>query len=96
MKKNWKKGSENYEEMKEDVVNAFIEVLPEYVDEFSDFADRVFDLEKMVGDRLAALPPEDFEQMLHPVFQEDEWMITCLGGVLGVIVGTLQGMALGA
>jgi uncharacterized membrane protein YheB (UPF0754 family) len=51
---------------------------------------------KPPGDRLAALPPDRFEGMLHPVFEEDEWMIMVLGAVLGVVVGTIQSYALGA
>ena len=42
----------------------------------------------------STLPSKEFEGMLRPAFQEDEWMIMVLGGVLGVVVGTLQALAL--
>ena len=40
--------------------------------------------------RLAALPPKDFEGVLHPVFQEDEIKLIAVGGLLGMGVGFLQ------
>lgn len=53
-------------------------------------------LEDLLRDKMAELPPEDFEGLLHPVFQQDEWKLVLMGGVLGVIVGFLQWYALGA
>ena len=31
------------------------------------------------------MPPDEFENLLHPVFQEDEWILILLGGVLGAL-----------
>ncbi len=45
---------------------------------------------------MEALPPEEFEGLLHPVFQEDEWKLVLMGGVLGVIIGFAQIQILGA
>jgi len=39
---------------------------------------------------LKGMPPDEFENLLHPVFQEDEWILILLGGILGMIVGTAQ------
>jgi len=41
-------------------------------------------------DTMTSMPSTDFENLLHPVFQEDEWILVLLGGVLGVIVGIGQ------
>jgi uncharacterized membrane protein YheB (UPF0754 family) len=38
----------------------------------------------------AQLPPEQFEGVLHPAFEEDEIQLIILGGLLGMIVGALQ------
>ncbi|KAJ1623961.1 hypothetical protein T492DRAFT_1051466, partial [Pavlovales sp. CCMP2436] len=32
----------------------------------------------------------EFEQVLHPIFQEDELTLVVVGGVLGLIVGYAQ------
>ena len=39
---------------------------------------------------MGSLPPADFEGLLHPVFQEDEFKLIILGGILGVLVGFAQ------
>jgi len=39
---------------------------------------------------MQGMPPEKFEDLLHPVFKEDEWILILLGGVLGAVVGMAQ------
>merc|ERR1712176_1266020 len=82
--------------IKEEVLSETLAQLPNHTAEITAFMDKSFDLQNTLATRLAGLRPELFEGMLHPVFQEDEWMILLLGGVLGVLVGTLQAFALGS
>lgn len=39
---------------------------------------------------MQTMPPDEFENLLHPVFKEDEWILILLGGALGAIVGLAQ------
>eukprot|EP00934_Nitzschia_sp_Nitz4_P002733 Nitzschia sp. Nitz4//scaffold99_size76975//64349//65617//NITZ4_005585-RA/size76975-processed-gene-0.56-mRNA-1//1//CDS//3329560877//2723//frame0 len=48
------------------------------------------DIEKTLARRLKKLSPTEFEDLLHPVFQEDEITLIATGGVLGLITGALQ------
>jgi uncharacterized membrane protein YheB (UPF0754 family) len=48
------------------------------------------DIEKTLARRLKTLTPIEFEDLLHPVFQEDEITLIATGGVLGWIAGALQ------
>eukprot|EP00747_Dinoflagellata_sp_TGD_P023688 gnl/TRDRNA2_/TRDRNA2_130003_c1_seq1.p1 gnl/TRDRNA2_/TRDRNA2_130003_c1~~gnl/TRDRNA2_/TRDRNA2_130003_c1_seq1.p1 ORF type:complete len:177 (+),score=34.58 gnl/TRDRNA2_/TRDRNA2_130003_c1_seq1:3-533(+) len=80
--------------LKEDVVNETLEELHNYSKEAEEYMDRTFDLVETIGPRLAALPPKEFEGMLRPVFQQDEWMILLLGAILGLAVGTMQAVVL--
>ena len=48
------------------------------------------DIEKTLARRLKTLSPKEFEDLLHPVFQEDEITLIATGGVLGMIAGGLQ------
>ena len=41
-------------------------------------------------DRLRALSPVEFEDLLHPVFKEDEIILIIVGGVLGATAGVVQ------
>jgi hypothetical protein len=36
------------------------------------------------------LTPAEFQNLLRPAFQEDEWILIVLGGVTGALAGWLQ------
>lgn len=48
------------------------------------------DIEDTLSDRLKLLSPIEFEDLLHPVFQEDEILLIAAGGVLGALAGLGQ------
>ena len=48
------------------------------------------DIENTLASRLKLLSPTDFEDLLHPVFQEDEITLIATGGVLGLVAGGMQ------
>eukprot|EP00429_Kryptoperidinium_foliaceum_P101239 CAMPEP_0176253318 /NCGR_PEP_ID=MMETSP0121_2-20121125/35954_1 /TAXON_ID=160619 /ORGANISM="Kryptoperidinium foliaceum, Strain CCMP 1326" /LENGTH=363 /DNA_ID=CAMNT_0017593091 /DNA_START=263 /DNA_END=1354 /DNA_ORIENTATION=+ len=82
--------------VKESAVRLTMEEIHRHASEIETFMDRAFDLPDTMAYRLARLQPRVFEGMLHPVFEEDEWMVLLLGGVLGVVVGLCQAAALGS
>jgi len=47
-------------------------------------------LKRWMTERIKALPPEEFVELLRPAFEEDEWMLILLGAVLGAVAGWLQ------
>ena len=54
------------------------------------FLESRMQLKRTIVGKLEALPPSEFEQMLHPVFQEDEFLLILIGAGLGAAVGALQ------
>jgi hypothetical protein len=48
------------------------------------------EIDTTLASRLKVLSPTDFEDLLHPIFQEDEIILIATGGVLGLIAGALQ------
>lgn len=40
--------------------------------------------------RMAQLSPEEFQELLRPAFQEDEWILILMGGILGALAGFAQ------
>lgn len=58
--------------------------------------DRMADVELTNARRMAKMSSPEFERLLHPIFEEDEWILILLGGVLGAIVGLFQVAVLGA
>eukprot|EP00928_Gymnodinium_smaydae_P088496 TRINITY_DN72577_c0_g1_i1.p1 TRINITY_DN72577_c0_g1~~TRINITY_DN72577_c0_g1_i1.p1 ORF type:complete len:527 (-),score=105.84 TRINITY_DN72577_c0_g1_i1:70-1650(-) len=87
-------GSERWTNLKHDVMEGLLEELRSHAPSFLKYADQALHIEETIASRLANLPPDQFEGMLHPAFQEDEWMLILLGGVLGVVVGLFQAAVL--
>mmetsp|Transcript_62356 Transcript_62356/g.142843 ORF Transcript_62356/g.142843 Transcript_62356/m.142843 type:complete len:225 (+) Transcript_62356:1-675(+) len=56
----------------------------------SHYIGQITDIERKNKDALQRMPPDKFENLLHPIFKEDEWILILLGGVLGAIVGIAQ------
>jgi len=54
------------------------------------YIDETLDLEKTLVERLKVLSSAEFENLLHPVFQEDETTLILAGGVLGAAAGFAQ------
>lgn len=47
-------------------------------------------IEKMFRERMQAMSSEEFQALLRPAFEEDEWILITLGGVLGLLAGVAQ------
>jgi len=89
-------GAALYARIKEDICDRFLERLPPLLLSLESYTDRALDMEETIREKMAALPPEEFESLLHPVFAEDEWKLVLMGGVLGVVIGYAQIHILGA
>ena len=37
--------------------------------------------------QLSAQPPAEFQDLVRPIFHEDEWILVAIGGALGALVG---------
>lgn len=85
---------DNIDDLKTDVVNMSLEALPEHLAAVERYMDEVMKVQETLAWRLARLQPPDFERIIHPIFQEDEWLLFLVGGVLGIVVGLLQAFAL--
>mmetsp|Transcript_16537 Transcript_16537/g.31205 ORF Transcript_16537/g.31205 Transcript_16537/m.31205 type:complete len:502 (+) Transcript_16537:63-1568(+) len=86
-------GSHKLQALQEDIVGSSAERIAES-DDLQQSASRFLavatDVFRSNADRMQKMPPDDFESLLHPIFQEDEWILILLGGVLGAIVGFMQ------
>lgn len=54
------------------------------------YVNEQLDIRETLSRRLKKLSPTEFEDLLHPVFQEDEITLIATGGVLGLAAGGLQ------
>lgn len=90
------KGKTKIEATKRLVGDGLMRSLPQTMRHVERYFDSAMDLENLLRSKMEALSSEDFETLLHPVFQEDEWKLILMGGVLGVVVGMFQWYALGS
>lgn len=59
------------------------------------YTEEVMDLERLLRVKMAQLPVEQFEGVLHPIFQEDEIKLIVIGAMLGLLVGVFQVTVIG-
>lgn len=83
-------GSTKYQEMKRHVAQRIIERLPETLKHVEHYAADAMDLERTLANKMTELSLEEFEDLLHPAFQQDEWILITVGALLGFFVGELQ------
>ncbi len=89
----WTVGTRRYIDMKNLAVERIVENLPDAVRSVDAYAKEAMDIADTLTQRLTALPPPDFEGMLRPAFEEDEWILITVGAALGFLVGLGQVIA---
>jgi len=57
------------------------------------YSDGALDLEATLREKMRGLSGEEFEGVLHPVFQEDELTLILVGALLGLVAGFAQAAA---
>lgn len=57
---------------------------------FHGYIDKTLNLKQTLITRMNLLTPREFEQVLHPIFQEDELTLILAGAFLGLLAGGLQ------
>ncbi len=83
-------GSSRYQDMKRTVSDEIIKRLPETLRHVEKYAGEAMDLENLLASKMQTLTVEEFEGLLHPAFEQDEWILITVGAVLGFIVGEIQ------
>ncbi len=83
-------GSGKYQEMKRLVAQEIMKILPDTLKHVEGYAKDAMDLENMLASKMTELTIEEFEGLLHPAFQQDEWILIAVGAALGGLVGELQ------
>lgn len=87
---NYSIGEETYANIKDDITNHIVQKFPESLRQIEDYATTAMDLEVTLREKMKLLSSEQFENLLHPIFEEDEWKLVLMGGVLGLVIGLLQ------
>ena len=83
-------GNSKYEKMKALAAEMFVHALPSSIITMFDYADRSLQIGETLENKLKSLSKLDFEDVLHPIFKEDEHILILVGAVLGVVAGLIQ------
>ena len=83
-------GEEEFVKMRKDIEDSTLANVEDIFSSLYAYTDEALNLEEDIRTKMSGLPSADFEQVLHPVFQEDEIKLKILGGVLGIVIGFVQ------
>jgi uncharacterized membrane protein YheB (UPF0754 family) len=85
-------GSETWVDFRQGMCEEFRKKLPTLLEKIQDYMHEAMQLEGTLRSRLEQLPSEQFERLLHAVFEQDEIKLILVGAILGALVGFLQAM----
>lgn len=83
-------GGRRYQRMKQLVTVRVMERLPEAMAYVEGYATDAMDIRNTLMTKMQQLSPKQFERLLRPAFEQDEWILIATGAVLGFAVGELQ------
>ncbi len=83
-------GPKEYAKLKTDLTDRSIENTMVPVCDPAFNASRAQKIFQMFRERILELTPREFQNLLRPAFQEDEWILILLGGVTGFIAGLIH------
>lgn len=83
-------GATKFADFKEDVATKVVDKFPSIIDLSYEYTTNSLNLEETIAERMKNLSCTEFEGVLHPAFQEDEWILVLSGGFLGCFAGVLQ------
>jgi uncharacterized membrane protein YheB (UPF0754 family) len=83
-------GARNYDRMQESLAEEAAQRTLEPLSDEGFNQERAQKLHSIFSERLRALPPPEFAEMLRSAFREDEWQLIAVGAALGGIAGFCQ------
>ncbi len=89
-------GSQAWDQLRYAIAQRLADVVPSELDRVQEYAGEALNLQGELERNLKRLPSQDFEQVLRPVFREDETTLIAVGAILGGLAGVLQLLLLGA
>ena len=89
-------GAEQHERIKREVTSKLLARMPTILERLEGYTEEALGMEALLVEKMSGLSSADFEGMLHPIFEEDEIILIAMGAFLGVIIGGVQQVTLGA
>ncbi len=83
-------GGRKYQKMKIDIADKVVASMPEAMKHMEKYAAETMDVEKTLVQGMQKLNEDQFEKLIRPAFQQDEWILIAVGALLGFVVGEMQ------
>lgn len=87
-------GTEGFLELKQSIADKAVDLSMRPLSDPAFNKDRAAIIQKIFSTRMRALSSAEFQDLLRPAFQEDEWILIAMGAIMGFVAGVLQ-LALG-
>jgi hypothetical protein len=83
-------GSESYFKMKEIATKRIFDDSEKYLPYAFEYTNKAMRIGDDLCERMKALSPEEFEGVLRPAYEADEWKLILTGALLGMGAGFIQ------
>lgn len=80
-------GPEGYADLKDAALKKAIQYTEELAEDKQFNQNQAEMVQKMLHERISTQPPAEFQDLVRPIFHEDEWILVAIGGGLGALVG---------
>ncbi|HZY75657.1 MAG TPA: DUF445 domain-containing protein [Jatrophihabitantaceae bacterium] len=87
-------GTARYQQLKKTISAKVIERLPETMRYVEDYARETMDVQNLLVQKMQQLDEQQFEALIRPAFEQDEWILITVGAVLGFVMGEIQALVL--
>ena len=87
-------GSAKYERMKRAIAAKVMDRLPDTMSYLEAYARDSMDIRNMLVQKMQQLDELQFEALIRPAFEQDEWILITVGAALGFVMGEAQALVL--
>jgi uncharacterized membrane protein YheB (UPF0754 family) len=87
-------GTTKYQHMKKSITAKVMARMPETMAYIEDYARESMDVRNLLIQKMQALDELQFEALIRPAFEQDEWILITVGALLGFTMGEAQALVL--
>jgi uncharacterized membrane protein YheB (UPF0754 family) len=87
-------GSARYQRLKRSISAKVLQRLPETMTYIEDYATESMDVRNLLVEKMQQLDESQFEALIRPAFEQDEWILIAVGALLGFLMGETQALVL--
>ena len=80
-------GPEGYANLKDAALEKAVQYTAEIAEDSTFNRIQAKAIRDMLSERMARQPPKEFQDLIRPIFHDDEWILVAIGGCLGALVG---------